>query len=209
MTYEQYRMLFYIFLALSLLSLLVAVILFFKFRIVSVVGDLSGSKARKEIENIRQQNASGGNKAFNSSVTNVNRGKITDRISLSGKVQSKSSKLGGMAMGTSKIQQPLNSPAQTVLDRNQLSEETTVLTGQTDSNETTVLAGQVNNETTVLTEQTNNNETTVLGSASHTGQLPVGSAETTVLGYEANNNKKAKIVIEEDITFVHSNEHIN
>ena len=56
-----------------------AIALFFLFNIPKVFGEVSGSTARKAIENIRQQNEQTGNKAYRPSPVNAERGKITDR----------------------------------------------------------------------------------------------------------------------------------
>lgn len=199
MTYEQYLLLFYICLALSIVSFLTAVFLFFKLRIINVIGDLSGSNAKKAIENIRQQNESSGNKTFNPSPVNKSRGKITDRISLSGKVQSKPHSSSGISVGTEKIK----------IEKN--TEETTVLNQALSADETTVLGDDsLGNETTVLGDAFFGNETTVLdGNSAATGELPTAYAETTVLNLNENKTEKAQIVIEEEITFVHSDEQIN
>ena len=152
MTYEIYR---YIFLGGAVLAgimLAVSVLVFFLLKIPTVIGDLTGSNARKAIENIRNQNESTGNKTYRSSPVNRERGKITDKITPSGRlVKNPSNHLHG-AMATEKI--------------------STQKLPQ--SNETTVLES---NETTVL----NNSETTVLQSSETTVLTNMGGAETTVL----------------------------
>ncbi len=55
----------------------VAVFLWFKLKIPSVIGDLSGRTARKSIAKTRAHNEKTGNKSFKSSATNVNRGMLT------------------------------------------------------------------------------------------------------------------------------------
>lgn len=138
-TYEMYRYIFIGGLILAIVMAVTAILLFILFRIPKVIGDLSGSNARKAIENIRNSNEESGNKTYKSSYVNSQRGKLTDKISPSGRIQQKTtSDLKAGAMATSKI-------------------------GQANSdfvNETTVLEAEVS-ETTVLGETTN--ETTVLG----------------------------------------------
>ncbi len=67
---------------------LVAVALFFLLDVPKLYGDISGRTAKKAIEKIRRQNETSGNKAYKPSPVNAERGKITDRISHSGRVQS-------------------------------------------------------------------------------------------------------------------------
>lgn len=145
MTYEIYR---YIFLGGAVLAgimLAVSVLVFFILRIPTVIGDLTGANARKAIENIRNQNESTGDKTYRSSQVNRERGKLTDKISPSGRlVKDPSHSLHG-AMRTEKI------------STQQLSNEDIV-------NETTILTGELvgGNETTVLNYKNSVNETTVL-----------------------------------------------
>lgn len=61
-------------------ALLVAVVLFIKFKIPSVIGDLSGRTARKSIAQVREYNEKSGKKAHSSSPVNQNRGKVTDAM---------------------------------------------------------------------------------------------------------------------------------
>ena len=81
---------------------LVAVALFFLLGVPRLVGDITGSTARKAIENIRQQNEQSGDKAYKPSPVNAARGKITDKISPSGRLQHRTGDFGG-SPGTQKI----------------------------------------------------------------------------------------------------------
>ena len=153
MSYEIYRYIFYGGAILAAVMLAITVILFFVYKIPTVIGDLTGANARKAIENIRNQNENSGDKLYKTSQVNRERGKLTDKISPSGSLmRDPSGTLGGGAMATEKIS------TQELPQVN----ETTVL----ESNETTVLGS---NETTVLSA----NETTVLSGG--------GAGETTVL----------------------------
>ncbi len=101
MTYDVYR---YIFIAAAVLCgvmLAVSVLLFVLLKIPKAVGDLSGSTARKAIKNIRERNEATGDKAYKVSAVNEARGKITDRISLSGAAPAAQGQLRGI--NTSKI----------------------------------------------------------------------------------------------------------
>lgn len=139
MTYKAYR---YVFLgagAAAAIMLVLAVVLFFTLRIPQVIGNLSGRTARKAIENIRLQNERSGDKTYQSSAVNLRRGKITDKISESGRLLSQEGPPSSTGMVTEKI-----STQQLACQENL--EETTVLT---DTGETTVLDSSVD-ETTVL-----------------------------------------------------------
>ena len=59
---------------------IVAIVLWFAFKIPSIVGDLSGRTARKSIEKMRENNEKIGNKAYKVSEINLERGKLTETI---------------------------------------------------------------------------------------------------------------------------------
>lgn len=145
MSYEIYRYIFYGGAILAAVMLAVTVLLFFVYKIPTVIGDLTGANARKAIENIRNQNESSGDKLYKTSQVNRERGKLTDKISPSGSLmRDPSGILGGGAMATEKIS----------TQKLPQVDETTVL----ESNETTVLSA---NETTVL-DISGTGETTLL-----------------------------------------------
>ena len=123
--YEFYRYLFYGGAVLAIIMLIVAVIIFFVFKIPSVIGDITGSNARKAIENIRNQSE---NSTYKPSIPNRERKSITDKISRSDSVIQPPSEEFTGSMVTQELPK-IN--------------ETTVLS----SNETTVLSP---NETTLL-----------------------------------------------------------
>lgn len=178
MTYEVYRYIFLGGLALSILMLIASVVLFFVLKIPKVIGDLTGRTARKAIEDIRKQNEQSGDKTYRSSAVNRQRGKLTDKISKSGRLE----KRAESPFGTGVITEQLSGKAAPVANETTvLSEETTVL-----SNETTVLA----NETTVL--EPVSMETTVLTSEA----APVQAAQSVAPRFQ----------VEYEITFVHTRE---
>jgi len=142
MTYDTYRYIFIGATILCVLMVVLSVLLFILLKIPSVIGDLTGATARKAIEQIRKQNELTGDKTYKSSVVNKERGKVTDKISPSGKIITHTAGLQAGAMETEKIGESSVS-----------AEETSVLC---DNNDTTVLT---NNETTILDL---NNETTLL-----------------------------------------------
>lgn len=124
--------------------LLVAVALFFLLEIPKLYGDVSGRTAKKAIEAIRQQNESTGNKAYKPSAVNAERGRLTDKITASGRLQSQTEGLP-MSVGTEKFSTSTLAPhlnETTVLE--QPTGETTVLTSNltSDSGETTLLINE-------------------------------------------------------------------
>lgn len=143
MTYDVYRYIFIIGAGLAGLSLVIAVILFFALKIPSVIGDLTGSTARKAIESIRNQNEQSGSKTYKSSPVNRERGKITDRITATGTlIKNPTDSMNG-AMATTKIgtQQLSEEAWQSYMasrSEGEGSEETTIL-NEAGSDETTIL----------------------------------------------------------------------
>lgn len=83
---------------------LVGVALFFLLDIPRVYGDVSGKTARKAIEAIRQRNEETGNKAYKPSAVNAERGKITDKITYSGRIIKKTGGLAAVSLETEKLQ---------------------------------------------------------------------------------------------------------
>lgn len=136
---------------------LLCIALFFLLDVPKLFGDVTGSNAKKAIESIRQQNEYTGDKAYKPSAVNVARGKVTDKISPSGRLQSKNSLT--VAVGTEKFSTAKLQPNN---ETTVLSSETTVLSNA--SNETTVLSTN-SNETTVLSNVEMYTETTVLDQA--------------------------------------------
>lgn len=185
MTYEIYR---YIFIGGAILAgimLAVSILVFFLLNIPNVIGDLTGANARKAIENIRNLNENSGDKAYNTSAVNLERGKITDKISNSGRiVKNPSGNLMG-AMNTEKIG--------TARLNNQPASETVVLDAP--AAETTVLGAA--NETTVL--GTGAAETTLLSPEAPAYAVP----EAVPQPAEA---APAAFVVEYEITYIHTNE---
>ncbi len=86
MTYEMYR---YVFLGATIASgvlIALSIVLFFTLRIPKVISDLTGRTARKAIEDIRLHNERTGDKSYQSSAVNLERGRLTDKISKSGRI---------------------------------------------------------------------------------------------------------------------------
>lgn len=191
MTYEIYR---YIYIGAAILSgvmLLVSILLFAVLRIPRLISDLSGATARKAIKNIREQNEKSGDKAYKVSPVNKDRGKLTDKISSSGRVM-RQSQTPMPGVNTLKIgNQPQAS--------GEGSDKTTVLSyaAETDmlnqeSGATTVLAPE-SGATTVLPPEAG--ATTVLSSNEH----PAAAKP-------ANTNAESTFKIEFEITYIHTDE---
>lgn len=149
MSYEMYRYIFLGALIACGVFFIIAVVLFFTLNIPKVISDLTGRTARKAIENIRMQNEQSGDKTYQSSAVNLERGKLTDKISRSGRLMPRAGTPFGTGVITEKIstaelEQPVGETD--VLD--QPAGETDVLTSI--AGETDVLAPAAG-ETEVLT----------------------------------------------------------
>lgn len=152
MSVELLQTLSTVFFALAAVLFLISLALFFILDVVRLVGDVTGSTARRAIENIRKGNEVSGDKAYKPSPVNKARGKLTDKISPSGQLVPRTGSLG-VATGTAKLknsQQSFESDKTLPLDTS--SDETSVLSDT--ASETTVLS-QNSNETTVLSQAPN------------------------------------------------------
>ena len=87
MTVETLQMLSTVAYVLAGIFLLAAIAIFFLLDIRSVIGDVTGATARKAIRDIRAQNEASGNKAYKPSPVNAARGKLTAKISPSGRLE--------------------------------------------------------------------------------------------------------------------------
>lgn len=65
---------------LATLCFLLATILWFRFKIPVIIGDLTGRNAKKSIARIRSKNERTGKKHYTPSYTNKERGKLTEKI---------------------------------------------------------------------------------------------------------------------------------
>lgn len=185
MSYEIYNYIFYGGAILAGVMLVVTVILFFVYKIPTVIGDLTGANARKAIESIRNQNEDSSDTAYKTGQINHERRKLTEKMSSSGMLKKdlhRNVRSGDIATGKSTTQRLMQTSNKA---KSKGFNETTIL----GANETTVLGA---NETTVL----NANETTVLN---NTAVYP----ETPVIN---NNDVSALFQIEYEITFIHTNE---
>lgn len=57
--------------------LLLTILIWFRFQILSVINDLSGKTAKRAIAQIRENNLRTGNKAYHPGIVNLNRGPLT------------------------------------------------------------------------------------------------------------------------------------
>ena len=60
--------------------LVLAIFLFFKFKIITIINDLTGRTARRSIAQIRENNIRSGERPYRSSAVNISRGKLTEPI---------------------------------------------------------------------------------------------------------------------------------
>lgn len=165
---------------LSGVMLAISILVFFVLKIPTVIGDLTGANARKAIENIRSHNESTGEKTYRTSQVNRERGRLTDKITPSGRLErQRTGSLHG-AMGTEKIgTQQLN-----IVEA---------------GNETTVLSGDPmgSNETTVLSEElSGGGETTLL-------TADIGNGNTADL---TAHSEAVEFTVEYEITYIHTDE---
>lgn len=180
MGYDEYRLLYLIFMALAIVLLVIALVLFFVLKIPKVIGDLSGWTAKKGIENIRKKNEQSGEKTYKSSAVNKSRGQLTDKISASGTLYKRGEENSASGMYTEKIA-TMELPG---------GNETTLLS----TGETTLLQENV---TTVL----NSGETAILSPAA----IPL-SGQADAVEREVSYN--GLFEIECSITFIHTEERI-
>ena len=205
MTYEVYN---YIFIGAAVASgilLVLSIVLFFLLDIPKVIGDLSGSNAKKGIENIRKQNEATGDKSYKSSSVNLKRGRITDKISDSGRVEKPVSGAFGAGAGTAKIagrnpMKPQNAAPVAAAKAPENNNATMVLENE---NATMVLGGD--NATAVLGEASSEMQTTVLSAqmnaASETTMLSQQPAQPYVAPVQA----QSVFDVEIEITYIHTN----
>ena len=123
MTYETYRIIFIAGAVACGVMLAVSVLLFFLLKVPHLIGDLSGSTARKAIRGIREKNAATGDKVFRSSPVNAARGRLTDRMTPSGRIIQRSPTPYGPGAVTSKLLQEQAADATTLLAENQMPQE--------------------------------------------------------------------------------------
>lgn len=189
MNFDVYRYIFLISGILCGIMFAVSIILFIVFNIPKIINDLTGATARRAIKSIREQNEASGDKSHRVSKVNAERGKLTDKISPSGRIEHSDQSQMRFGMQTAKIStQQLAVPP--------VAEDTTVLEPEV---LTTVLDSA--NETTVLSLM---NETTDLSKLDEgTTLLSQQNSETAELGEDVS---EGTFVIEYDIIMIHTDE---
>lgn len=146
MTYEMYRNVFMICAAAGAVMAFVSVLLFVFLRIPSVIGDLTGITARRGIEQIRSGNTKKSKKKDSADKANRRRGRLTAKISPSGRLQEQESQ--GYGANTEELQ-ALGAVGATTLHSSDIVDETTLLSSGM-VNETTLLNSGMVDETTLL-----------------------------------------------------------
>jgi hypothetical protein len=147
---------------------IVSVLLFLKFRIISVIGDLTGRTAQKQIERFREGNLRSGDKKYKPSPVNLNRGRLTE--SFTGKT-GRGRKTGDFAK-TGNTYNPASMP-----------NNKTYITSEINTKNIPTDVLLTNDD---ITEQMNvlSNETDVIELADNTRDKTAGLQETDVLGAE-------------------------
>ena len=143
MTYDIYRFIFFGGAVLAGLCLAISVILFFRLRIPNVIGDLTGSNARKAIENIRNQNRYNNGNTYKSDPERREQNNLNDSTAQSGSLVKNNNDLPDVKIVEPKINSEsikarIPQPFEAAAPEKNVSNETTVL-GIDCSAETTVL----------------------------------------------------------------------
>ena len=121
--------------------LILAIILFIKFKIPMVIGDLSGKNAQKAIQQMRETNSRKGNQSFKPGKKNEERGKLTEKITH----KKKEYVTEAIRPETGLLKETMAASQETANETELLaSEETTILDNVTESleNETEILIKQ-------------------------------------------------------------------
>ena len=169
--------------------LVVTCVLFFKLKILAIIGDLSGRTAAKQIQEIREQNILSGNKRHIPSAFNLDRGTLTEPV------DGRTGKWGQTGMGQTQASKSLKDRGQTAMGltrwSKRLKETGQTGTGSTQSSQQLNNRGQtaVGQDPTWNSEETEvlfNNETEVLNEDTEVlgGGTEVLGEETEVLGEE-------------------------
>ena len=137
MTYETYTWMSYICGGLSLVMLIISIFLFFKLKIVDVIGDLTGLKAKRAIKGINEQNTLTASNQNKMAKVRSERTKITEKITKSGNLEKKNTDRG-FQVETEKLNMHDKR-------KNMVANETTIL----EKNQRSTIGG-VQNETTIL-----------------------------------------------------------
>lgn len=140
--------------------LVAAVLMFIKFSIISVIGDLTGRTVAKEIKMMREVNYSSGDKRFKSSPVNINRGTLTEKVNDEPEERKKvlgkahASKRLDKRTGELAAETPSKLPKTDNLTSINVREVETEATAKLTADATEVLSASGDNATEVLSEAT-------------------------------------------------------
>ena len=186
MTVESMQTMSLVFYLMAGVMFISAIALFFLLKVPSLFGDITGSTARKAIETIRMQNEYSGDKAHKPSPINISRGKITEKISKSGRLQQSVTGYGG-SPGTEKFATTQLSAYASVPENAFGAAETTLLDPSMNAtslpdpsmNATTLLDQSMIETPVILPEGAPYGETTVLSECEFRSETdPVGFDKT-------------------------------
>ena len=129
MSVETLHMLSTISFIIAAIMLVLSAVFFIVYKIPMVIGDITGVEAKKNIERIRKQNEETGKKVYKPSPVNIARGKITDKLTISGQLVSKADNIVTYEGLPQIFTEQLNDSGETtVLDQDfKVANETTVL----------------------------------------------------------------------------------
>jgi len=165
------------------LLFIIAIIMFIKMNIWSVIGDLTGRTAAKQIQEIRKQNAKTGSKSYRPSAFNLDRGRLTEPVysrSLGRKGKTGATNKGPWnRMGRGQTSETVRPGITNYLPTGALPKQENPLPVHLQN------TGRVTEDTTVLVDD----------------RVSVG-AETTVIGNEVASSVEATNVIETNATTV-------
>jgi hypothetical protein len=226
MDYQTLNFIGIILLCVSGFFFIISVLLFIRFKIIGIIGDLTGITARKQIERIRSENEKAGvNKGYRPSPLNKSRGKLTESVREGHEKGRRSGKLGKTGQTAGKTDGITGDPFKTPITaeiktkdiptvslqrRNIGAGATDVLQADTEllNNGTEVLiegTELLNEGTAVLTAGTevlNNNGTAVLSG----GTEVLTTGETAVLGTDEIKKQQNKFVVKKSVVLIHTAE---
>ena len=165
--------------SLSAIALIIAIILFFRLKILAVIGDLSGRTVAREIKAMRDMNASSGDKRFRPSKVNLERGKLTEKVD--------SSKADKSAMSRAHLSKRLDKSSAELENRESTRKKTGIsdlsnggqaVTKKNTSKETEILQEEVTASlSSTATEVLSDNSTEVLSDQNATAVLSSGATD--------------------------------
>ncbi len=186
MSASQYNILMIVSFALSGVFLMVAILLFFTLRIKSAMDELSGKKAKKQVSEIRKENAENKSRGYVPGIFNSRTERTTSSLSNSNEGSRRLKKATSKLSEEDKIKK-----IDDILDE----------TGGTVVLSQDLLEPESEEETTVLGVQTEDEGTTLLGEEEGTTLLSEEDEGTTLLTEEKDIVEKKCNVIREITAF--------